>query len=66
MIDLEAIKAAGLNSGAVSREMLASHEYRARIELLAEMVSRWCADHPDATQADLEDYRQRAAVEVGV
>lgn len=66
VIDLDAIKAAGLNSDAVSRQMLASHEYRARIELLAEMVSRYCETHPQATVADVEQYRQRAAIEAGV
>lgn len=66
MIDLDAIKAAGLNSDAVSVRMLADHEYRQRIELLAAMVQEHRRCHPEATDNDIEQYRLRAAVEVGL
>lgn len=66
MIDLDAIKAAGLNTEAHSAALLAMHEWRTRIELHGELCAKFLRDNPHVTSAEFERFGQRAAVEAGL
>ncbi|MBQ1761929.1 MAG: hypothetical protein IIZ92_03395 [Aquincola sp.] len=66
VIDLDAIKAAGLNSNDVSMRMLAEHRHQQRVEVLAEMCCKFIADNPQSTDLELQQYRQQTAAELGI
>lgn len=65
-LDLDAIKACGLNSDEHSFEMLDRHDKAARIQLHSDLWSKWLRYHPDASALEIQDFAARMAVEVGL
>ena len=64
MIDLDAIKAAGLNSNANSQRLLDMHRWRESVALHGELCAKWLRDNPGCTSADYEFYGLGAAISV--
>lgn len=66
MVDLDAIKAAGLNSDAHSRQALDLHRWREAVALHGELCAKYLRDNPGSTSADYEFYGIGAAIHVGL
>lgn len=66
MVDLDAIKAAGLNSDAESQRLLDLHRWRAAVALHGDLCAKYLRDNPGCTSADYDWYCNGAAVSVGL
>ena len=66
MTDLDAVKAAGLNSNAESQRLLDMHRWRQSVELHGELCAKWLRDNPGCTSADYEFYGINAGVSLGL
>jgi hypothetical protein len=66
MIDLDAIKAAGLNSDAESRRLLDLHRWRAAVALHGDLCAKYLRDNPGSNSAEYEFYGLGAAIHVGL
>lgn len=66
MIDLDAIKAAGLNSNEASARLLAQHEYQERVRLYLDLCRGFADANPLATSEEVEQHRQCAALQAGI
>lgn len=53
MIDLDQLKAAGLNSDRQSRRLLSSHEATESDRLRDDLWSAWCLENPHATAGEI-------------
>lgn len=66
MIDLDAIKAAGLNSDAESQRLLSMQKWRASVDLHGDLCAKFLRDNPGCTSAEFERYGLGAAIHVGL
>lgn len=66
MIDLDAIKAAGLNSATESERLLSMHRWRESVALHGDLCAKFLRDNPGCTSAEFQRYGQGAAHLVGL
>lgn len=60
MIDLDRIKAAGLNDAEHSAQLLLMHAWRQRVRLHADLCAAFLRDEPHVTSPQFERFASRA------